>query len=304
MADLEKNKNNGEECLNEGGFKFPENTKDKDIIPFDKDESTKKNEINGESKTAEKQDESSDDEGPKRNEDDGEEKNGGYAYKTDLETFQQYVDEAVKRSKGDIKAYQISLENKIEEKIEEKIKTSTKGPIESVEKKINDIKKELEKYKEAYNKQVFRTVEIVGVFSSVVALLVVNAGIVNSADTFLKASILIAGLSSVIIIFASLIHFFFNVDEKRKLGASFIVPFCILILLLIAGLIVEFAYGEAYKKISSPEKDNISVETRVEQSFSDFSDHNMIIDSSKTIANDSVKKIGSKKIIENVNGKK
>ena len=282
MADLEKNKNNGEECLNEGGFKFPENTKDKDIIPFDKDESTKKNEINGESKTAEKQD-------------DGEEKNGGYAYKADLETFQQYVDEAVKRSKDDIKAYQISLENKIEEKIEEKIKTSTKGPIESVEKKIYDIKKELEKYKEAYNKQVFRTVEIVGVFSSVVALLVVNAGIVNSADTFLKASILIAGLSSVIIIFASLIHFFFNVDEKRKPGVSLIVPFCILVGLLIAGLIVEFACDGAYKNISSSEKDNISVEARVEQSFSDFHDYNMTVDSSKTATKDSVKKAGTKK---------
>jgi len=303
MADLEENKNDCEQHLNEGEFKFPKDTKDKDIVPFDKEKSVKEDEINDEPNPTEKQNESSDEEIPEQIEDDVG-KIGEYVNKTDLEAFQQYVDDAVKSSKDDIKAYKDILEKKVKEEIDEKTKNSIKESIESVRGELFGIKEEFEKYKENYNKQVFHTVEIVGVFSSVVALLVVNAGIVNAADTFLKASILIVGLSCVIIIFASLIHFFFNVGETRKLGVSFFAPLSILILLLIAGLIAEFACGEAYKKISSPEKDNISVEARVEQSFSDFSDHNMIIDSSKTIANDSVKKIGSKKITENVNGKK
>ena len=304
MADLEENKNNGEQCLNDDGYKFPEETKDKDIVPFDKKENIKKDETNGLPNPTGTQDEFLNEEPSEQNEDDDAEKMGEYVNKADLDEFQHSVELIVKSSKEEIEAYKDILEKKIKEEIDEKTQTSIKESIKSVEGKLSGIKEEFEKYKENYNKQVFHTVEIVGVFSSVVALLVVNAGIVSAADTFLKASILIVGLSCVIIIFASLIHFFFNVGETRKLGVSFFAPLGILILLLIAGLIAEFAYGEAYKKISSPEKDNISVETRVEQSFSDFSDHNMIIDSSKTIANDSVKKIGSKKIIENVNGKK
>lgn len=304
MADLEENKNNGEQCLNDDGYKFPEETKDKDIVPFDKKENIKKDETNGLPNPTGTQDEFLNEEPSEQNEDDDAEKMGEYVNKADLDEFQHSVELIVKSSKEEIEAYKDILEKKIKEEIDEKTQTSIKESIKSVEGELSGIKEEFEKYKENYNKQVFHTVEIVGVFSSVVALLVVNAGIVSAADTFLKASILIVGLSCVIIIFASLIHFFFNVGETRKLGVSFFAPLGILILLLIAGLIAEFAYGEAYKKISSPEKDNISVETRVEQSFSDFSDHNMIIDSSKTIANDSVKKIGSKKIIENVNGKK
>ncbi len=290
MADLEENKNNGEQCLNDDGYKFPEETKDKDIVPFDKKENIKKDETNGLPNPTGTQDEFLNEEPSEQNEDDDAEKMGEYVNKADLDEFQHSVELIVKSSKEEIEAYKDILEKKIKEEIDEKTQTSIKESIKSVEGELSGIKEEFEKYKENYNKQVFHTVEIVGVFSSVVALLVVNAGIVSAADTFLKASILIVGLSCVIIIFASLIHFFFNVGETRKLGVSFFAPLGILILLLIAGLIAEFAYGEAYKKISSPEKDNISVETRVEQSFSDFSDHNMIIDSSKTIANDSVKK--------------
>lgn len=290
MADLDENKNNGEQCLNEDGYKFPEETKDKDIVPFDKKENIKKDETNGLPNPTGTQDEFLNEEPSEQNEDDDAEKMGEYVNKADLDVFQHSVELIVKSSKEEIEVYKDFLEKKVKKEIDEKTQTSIKESIKSVEGELSGIKEEFEKYKENYNKQVFHTVEIVGVFSSVVALLVVNAGIVSAADTFLKASILIVGLSCVIIIFASLIHFFFNVGETRKLGVSFFAPLGILILLLIAGLIAEFAYGEAYKKISSPEKDNISVETRVEQSFSDFSDHNMIIDSSKTIANDSVKK--------------
>lgn len=295
MSDLENNKNNDEQGLNGDEFRFSEDTKDKDVVPFDKDESVKKDEINGESNTKEKQDKFSDGESPEQIENDDVEKIAGYVNKADLELFQQYVDDAVKSSKDDIKAYKDILEKKVKEEIDEKTKSSIKESIESVRGELSGIKEEFEKYKENYNKQVFHTVEIVGVFSSVVALLVVNAGIVNAADTFLKASILIVGLSCVIIIFASLIHFFFNVDERRKPGASLIAPLGILIGLLIAGLIVEFAYDGAYKNISSPEKDNISVEAKIEQSYSDFRDYNMTVDSSKNAAKDSVKKVRTKK---------
>ena len=295
MADLDENKNNGEQCLNEDGYKFPEETKDKDIVPFDKKENIKKDETNGLPNPTGTQDEFLNEEPSEQNEDDDAEKMGEYVNKADLDEFQHSVELIVKSSKEEIEAYKDFLEKKVKKEIDEKTQTSIKESIKSVEGELFGIKKDFEKYKENYNKQVFHTVEIVGVFSSVVALLVVNAGIVNAADTFLKASILIVGLSCVIIIFATLIHFFFNVGETRKLGVSFFAPLGILILLLIAGLIAEFAYGEAYKKISSPEKDNISVETRVEQSFSDNRNHNMAIDSSKIVVKDSVKKIRAKK---------
>lgn len=296
MADFEENKKNSEQHLSESDFKFPKEIKEKDIVPFDKENGVEEDDSNVQPKPLEMQGETSTEKQTNPTEDDGDkEEKDEHVNKTDLDVFQQYIENVVKSSKDDIKAYKDRLEKDVEEKIDEKLKTSTEKSIKSMRAELFDIKKELEKYKEAYNKQVFRTVEIVGVFSSVVALLVVNAGIVNSADTFLKASILIAGLSCVIIIFASLIHFFFNVDETRKPGISLIAPFCILIGLLIAGLIVEFAYDGAYKNISSSEKDNISVEAKVEQRFSDFRDHNMTVDISKNIANDSVKKTETKK---------
>ena len=103
-------------------------------------------------------------------------------------------------------------------------------------------------------------------------------------------------------------------DKKTALQANWLKYLLILVVVAIFGIIlscvqyfktdkidrnasitIEFAYDGAYKNISSPEKDNISVEARIEQSFSDFRDHNMAVDISKTVANDSVKKNRNKK---------
>lgn len=302
-------KNIGTECdgaikkqqLEEKKFEFSKETKDEKVVPFENNlVETDDGEINEKKAIAEIKDEIL------RHECSGEVNDGpvaeekkDYINQEELDALRYKLESMIKESEEKIKDYQShvkkEIEDEINEKLEEKINDIAKCYIEPVKNELKNINDEFAKHKEAYNKQVFRTIEIVGIFSSVVALLVVNAGIVNAADTFLKASILIVGLSCVIIIFATLIHFFFNVGETRKLGVSFFAPLGILILLLIAGLIAEFAYGEAYKKISSPEKDNISVEARVEQSFSDNRNHNMAIDSSKIVVKDSVKKIRAKK---------
>jgi len=56
-------------------------------------------------------------------------------------------------------------------------------------------------------------IEIIGLFSAVLALIIINISIVKSADTLLNATSLILALTCSITIFATLIHWFFSQDD-------------------------------------------------------------------------------------------
>lgn len=114
-----------------------------------------------------------------------------------------------------------------------------------VEKQI-DLERIIEKYKEEVvlytqdiKKQTNRNIEIIGLFSSVLALLIINVNIISAATSFLASILLMIGLTCSIAIFSILIHSFFNNEPKVSIARSFWIPFLILILLLIFGIVAE-----------------------------------------------------------------
>lgn len=94
-------------------------------------------------------------------------------------------------------------------------------------------------YTNDLKKQTNRNIEVIGIFSSVIALLIINVNIINTANSFLKAILLIVSLTSSISIFAILIHSFFENSEKVKLTKYFWIPFTLLILLVAFGILAE-----------------------------------------------------------------
>jgi hypothetical protein len=108
-----------------------------------------------------------------------------------------------------------------------------------IEHTIEIYKKEVSEYTQDIKKQTNRNIEIIGLFSSVLALLIINVNILNNATSFLSSIMLIIGLTSSIAIFSILIHSFFNSSSNNNIHKSFWIPFSILFLLLLFGIIVE-----------------------------------------------------------------
>lgn len=114
-------------------------------------------------------------------------------------------------------------------------------------KKINDdqeikvdlLKKDLEKQKD-------RTIEIVGLFSAIIALVIIDASVIKSAETFLAAILLITSLTCSMAIFAILIHSFFAQENKIK-EKYILVPIVLLSVLISIGIITYFFKMDLYQ---------------------------------------------------------
>src|SRR3989344_223656 len=113
-----------------------------------------------------------------------------------------------------------------------------------LEKKIDDYKSEVDGYKKDLEKQSSRNIEIIGIFSAVLALLIIDVNIIKSFDSFLSAILLIVSLNCSMVIFISLIHTFFSSIDKKEdrvgLEKSFWIPNIILIVLVLAGILLWF----------------------------------------------------------------
>lgn len=109
-----------------------------------------------------------------------------------------------------------------------------------LEKKISESDKKIEEYKKDIDKQSHRAVEIIGIFSAVLALLIIDVSIIKSVESFLSAILLITALTCSIAIFAILIHQFFGPTNEAKPGKSFWIPTLILISLVILGIVFYF----------------------------------------------------------------
>lgn len=107
-----------------------------------------------------------------------------------------------------------------------------------IEQTIEKYKKEVNEYTQDIKKQTNKNIEIIGLFSSVLALLIINVNIINSASSFLSSIILIIALTSSIAIFSILIHSFFN-GTSNSIHKTFWIPISILFLLLLFGIIAE-----------------------------------------------------------------
>lgn len=123
----------------------------------------------------------------------------------------------------------------------------------NLENRINDSNQELTKIKDEIKNQSSRNIEVIGIFSSVLALLIINVNVVLSATDILSAILLIIGLTASVSIFALLIHHFFNTHIPNTLNKLFWIPILILGLLLIFGIVTEL--GVFNKKSLSPKKE-------------------------------------------------
>ncbi len=90
-------------------------------------------------------------------------------------------------------------------------------------------------------KQTSRGVEIIGIFSAVLALLIGDVSIIKSVTSFLSAILLTTALAAVMATFAILIHVLFVPDDKKRMTSkSLWMPIIILILFIILGIIAEY----------------------------------------------------------------
>lgn len=100
------------------------------------------------------------------------------------------------------------------------------------EKKLEDFSKRL---KENSN----RNIEVIGLFSSVLALLIAHVNIISTSTSFLSAILLCVSLTCTVSIFCILIHSFFNNSNDNKINKSFWIPISLLIIMIIIGIIFE-----------------------------------------------------------------
>lgn len=111
--------------------------------------------------------------------------------------------------------------------------------IQGIESKLVDTNKEIKSYDDRLREQSNKNIEIVGIFSAILALLIMDVSIIKSVDSFLSAILLITALTCSIAIFTILIHVFFTPPDKIKFGKYFWIPISILILFIILGVVAR-----------------------------------------------------------------
>jgi hypothetical protein len=107
----------------------------------------------------------------------------------------------------------------------------------SLEKKIEEYRNKVEEYKKDLEKQSLKNIETIGIFSAILALLIIDVSVVKSVDSFLSAILLITGLTCSVIIFVSIIHKFFTPKEKINFGKFFWLPTSCIFLLILLGIV-------------------------------------------------------------------
>lgn len=143
------------------------------------------------------------------------------------EGYEQYAILPSFTTEDKMKLFQATLNNIANKEIE-------------LERKISDSNKEIEENKKELNNQSNKAIEIIGIFSAILALLIVDVSIIKSVNSFLSAILLIIALTCSMAIFAVLLHLFFSPLDKEKLGKNFWIPTGILVFLIIIGMILYF----------------------------------------------------------------
>lgn len=153
--------------------------------------------------------------------------------------------------------------------------------IKSTHQKLNDYEELLEKYKteieslsanykthasdiESLKKDVSeqrnRIPEVVGIFSAIIALVLIDVSVIKSANSFLAAILLIVGLTCTVSIFALLIHGLFAKSENPKatFGWYFWIPMAIQIIFLIVGISFYYTGRDLYLVYNAPTNSSTS----------------------------------------------
>ena len=157
-------------------------------------------------------------------------------YKSLLKAYEALTilnEKVEKQRKGSIQQTKEIQERKKDiNRIKDSFDKKSKEQVEDFEKQKSEIKDIKDELKEQRN----RIPEIIGLFSAIIAIVLIDVSIIKSASTFLSAMLLISALTCSITIFAFLIHFFFSIEgnENRKLKSSFWIPIIILVVLIIS----------------------------------------------------------------------
>jgi len=112
--------------------------------------------------------------------------------------------------------------------------------IDKLKKDVENLTNKINKYRGKLETQSSKNIEIIGIFSAILALLIIDVNIIKSIDSFLSAILLIVGLTCSMSIFILLVHFCFSPDGKAKVGKFFWIPNTILIILICLGFLFYF----------------------------------------------------------------
>lgn len=119
--------------------------------------------------------------------------------------------------------------------------------LQTVSDKEMELENRLGVLEKELDKQSLKNIEIIGIFSAILALLIIDVNIIKSVESFFAAILLIAALTCSLVVFVSVIHVLFNPMDKKKLGKAFWIPMSILIILIIIGAIAYFTGIDLYK---------------------------------------------------------
>jgi len=125
--------------------------------------------------------------------------------------------------------------------------TDREKKLTSIERKISSSKKEIDFLKKEVFNQNSRNIEILGIFSGILALIIVDVNIIKSAPNFLAAILLVTALTTSLVIFISIIHSFFRIEKKNE-DVTKILKFSmsILIILIVIGIITQLIGKDLY----------------------------------------------------------
>jgi len=113
--------------------------------------------------------------------------------------------------------------------------------IRDIEFKLIETSKEIKSYDEKLREQSSKNIQVIGIFSAILALLIIDVSIIKSVRYFLSAILLISGLTLSMIIFLSLVHIFFSPEEKNKITKKYFwIPFVGLGILICIGILAYF----------------------------------------------------------------
>ncbi len=111
------------------------------------------------------------------------------------------------------------------------------------EKIIKEYKEQVDGYAKEIKIQTNRNMEVIGIFSSIIALLIIDVNIIKSAHSFLSSILLIISLTCSVAIFSIMIHSFFSAEPSKNFNKYFWIPIGILLVLLAYGIVIEGGFN-------------------------------------------------------------
>ncbi|HXE96194.1 MAG TPA: hypothetical protein VN642_07305 [Dongiaceae bacterium] len=102
--------------------------------------------------------------------------------------------------------------------------------------------------------------ESLGIFAAILAVIIINVKIIESATSFLSAMLLMSTLTCSMITFTSLIHFYLSPNSNnQKLGLGFWLPMSFIFLLIVLAFVTHIKGVDIYRIIKNPTNQSTDV---------------------------------------------